>query len=245
MDAQNDSENPVGKNIHVIAIVVSVLFGIGIGAGVVFYKFRNSVSLSIPQVQTTGALSYPAGQQKLPSVRQRADIIVPKKLVTQDYYLLINKVVNELQQVQMDHNEKILPLMNEIKQKSGSQDFNGLFDLIIQARSEIKGSSALLATTIADIASLKTANDAGTTDEDLHNETGSFLASANTFSAAFSAYLSTLNDTLSGSVPTQSLLDTLAGRIVALQKAGADLQSQLTTLLALIDQKDKAALPQQ
>lgn len=243
-DAANagDSEVRNSKNNVLIAAIAGIIIGALLGVGAMFYFFRGSIFLNIPQVGNASQLSYPP-DQKAPTLNQGANIILPKKLVSENYYLLINKIVNELWRAGANNNDTILPLISTIKQRSAAQNFNGIFDLIVQARSEIRKNIDLLTAMGADIAALQKENDANTGDTGLRSQTDSFLISADTFVRAFSDYYSTLNETLSGSIPTQNLLNTLADKITTLQSNGSSLQSELDSLLKLIDQKNKAGIP--
>ena len=245
MDGVTNSEGVQGasgtKSNILLVSIVGVVVGMLIGAGAVAYFFRGSIFLSIPGVEGSSALSYPDG--KVPGLSSRTNIVLPKKMVSEEYYLLINKIISDLQRVGASNNETILPLISTVKQRSAAGNFNGIIDFIIQARDEISNNSDLLATISRDIASLTKINETSTLDADLRNQTVPFLVSADAFVRAFADYFSVLNETLSGSLPTQDLLNTLSGKVTSVQNAGSSLQSELTTLLKLIDQKNKASMP--
>ncbi|MDO8593792.1 MAG: hypothetical protein Q7R59_02760 [bacterium] len=234
--------NPVlGVETHtkktVLMLIVGAVVGILISAGIMAYLFRDSVVLTIPATNT-GALSYP--DQKVPDVK--TNILLPKKLVSEEYYLLVNKIIAELNQAVMNNNATILPLMNTIKEKSVAQDFAGFFDLVFQARGEIKKNNDLLITARTDIATLRKVNDGGS-NADIYNQTAVFLNSGDMFAQAFADYFSILNETLSGPVPTQALLDKLTEKIASLRSTGASFQTELNTLLVLIKQKYETSTP--
>lgn len=235
-----DTTNTRGiKSKTVFVPIAGVVVGVLIGAGIVAYLFRNAVFFTVPT--NTSALSYP--DQKVPDLNQKTNILLPKKLVGEDYYLLINKIADELKQVGINNNTTILPLMNTIKQKSAARDFNSFFDLIVQAKGEIKKNNDLLATTREDIAAFKKVNDETISDEEIHNQTTILLTSSDTFVQAFTDYFALLNETLSGSIPTQNLLDKLTEQIISLGSAGSSVQSELNALLILIQQKNKIQTP--
>src|SRR3989344_5881608 len=129
MDGVTNSEDIQGasgtKSNLVLVSIVGVVAGMLIGVGAMFYFFRGSIFLNVPEVGSANQLSYPPDQQA-PTLSQGANIILPKKLVSKDYYLLINKIVNELWQTGADNNGTILPLMSTIKQRSAAQNFNGI-----------------------------------------------------------------------------------------------------------------------
>ena len=219
--------------------ILGVVVGILIGAGTMAFLFRDAVFFNIPTVEETNTISYP--DQKVTDLK--TNILLPKKLVGEDYYLLINRVVNGLNQVGINNNATLIPIFDNIKQKSTARDFNGIFDLIIQARGEIKKNNDLLATTREDITALGKINDGSITDADIRRQTAVFLTSADTLTQAYTGYFATLSETLSGSIPTQNLLDRLATKVTSLRDSGSSFRSELNALLATIQQKDKTSTP--
>ncbi|MEK7094160.1 MAG: hypothetical protein AAB903_02350, partial [Patescibacteria group bacterium] len=129
MDPTFDIEDPMntrGTKSNVVVIsIIGVAVGMLIGAGIMMYISRDAVFFTAPSTENVGVLSYP--DQKAPDVIQKTNILLPKKLVSKDYHLLINKILNELNQVETNNNATLLPLMNSIKQKSAAGDFNGFF----------------------------------------------------------------------------------------------------------------------
>lgn len=248
MNPTSDFENPVSdsspKRKTVLLSILGVLIGALIGAGIVAYLFRDSVFFSAPATVPLSTLSYPdPNAQKVPDINLKSNILLPKKLVGEEYYLLINKIVDELKQVGTNNISTLIPLMDDIKQKSVSQDFVGLFDLVFQAKSEIKKNTALLMTTREDIVAMKKINDASVSDADIRTQTNVLLASGDAFVQSFLEYFSVMNETLSGSIPTQSLLDKLSRQVASLGEAGSSVQTELNTLLTIIKQKNEAIAP--
>ena len=223
----------------VLVSIIGIMAGVLIGAGVTVFLFRGALFFNIPVTTNIDIPSYP--DQKTPDSKTDILISIPEKLVGADYNPLINKVVNGLNQVGINNSTIILPLFDAIKQKSSARDFGGLFDLIIQARGEIKKNNDLLAAAREDIVALKKVNDGDVGDADIRRQTDIFLTSAGTFVQAFTDYFATLNETLSGLVPTQALFDKLAGQITSLRDAVSSFKSELDTLLTVIQQKDKTS----
>lgn len=245
MDTLSTVENSTGtgnKRKTVLFSIIGVIVGILAGAGIMFYFFRDAVFFTTPAMPDTKGLSYPnPADQKVPDINLKSKILLPKKIVSEDYYLLINKIVDELRQVGISNTSTLIPIMESIKQKSASRDFSGLFDLIAQAKNEIKKNNDLLAATHEDIAAMKKVNTETTKDTDVRAQTDVLLDSSNVFVQAFTDYFSILNETLSGSIPTQSLLDRLAAQVTILGTAGASVQAELNSLLTIIKQKNDAA----
>lgn len=229
-----------GKTI--LILIIGVVVGLFISAGVAFFFFKDAIFFMTPSTENIGTLSYPdPSGQKVPDLDLKSNILLPKKLVGEDYYLLINKIADGLKQVGTNNVSTLVPLMDAIKQKSAARDFNGFFDLITQAKGEIKKNSDLLAVTRQDIAAMKKVTAETIKDVDIRKQTDVLLVSSDIFVQAFTDYFAILNDVLSGSVPTQSLLDKLSAQVTSLGKAGTSVQAELNALLTLIGQKNKAA----
>lgn len=224
------------------AVFVSVAGVVGalIGAGIMAFLFRDALFFTIPSTMNIDVPLYP--DQKTPDSKSDILLLIPEKLVGADYYLLINKVVNELNQVGIN-NATFIPLFDAIKQKNAARDFGGIFDLIIQAKGEIKKNNDLLAITREDITVLKKVSDETVRDADIRKQTDVFLTSADIFVQAYTNYFTILNETLSGSVPTQALFDRLAGQIISLRDAGSSFRLELKSLIAITQQKNKTSTP--
>ncbi len=246
MDPVYGVENTINtrgmKSRTAIILITGVVAGVLIGAGTMAFLFRGALFFNIPAIEEVSALSYPPyPDQKTPDSKSNILISIPGKLVGADYNLLINKVVNGLNQVGINNGATLLPLFDTIKQKSVARDFNGLFDLMIQARDEIKKNDDLLATVREDIATLKKVNDEHIKDADIRRQTAVLLISGDALAQAYTDYFATLNETLSGQVPTQALFDRLAGQITSLRDAVSSFKSELDALLIAVQQKDKTS----
>lgn len=239
-----NSQNTQGTKIRTLLILtIGVIVGLLIGAGVAFYFFRDAIFFMTPSTANTSTLSYPnPSAQQIPDLNTKINILLPKKLVGEEYYLLINKIANETKQVGVNNVSTIIPIMESIKQKSISRDFNGLFDLVTQAKNEIKNNVALLATTHEDIAAMRKVNAETVKDADIRKQTDTLLDASDVFVQAFTDYFAILNETLSGSIPTQSLLDKLSAQVTVLGKAGTSVQTELNSLLTIIKQKNDATI---
>ncbi|MDO8231689.1 MAG: hypothetical protein Q7T37_00600 [bacterium] len=236
-----NSTNTGNRGKTVLYSIIGVAVGTLIGAGIVFYFFQDAVFFTTPAMSDTKGLSYPnPADQKVPDINLKSNILLPKKIVGEDYYLLINKIVDDLRVVGNNNVSTLIPLLDSIKQKSAARDFNGFFDLVTQAKNEITKNIALLETTRGDIANLKKINDSTVKDADVRNQTNVLLASSDAFVQEFLTYFALVNETLSGSFPTQSLLDKLTAQVTTLGNAGTSVQSELNTLLTIIKQKNDA-----
>ena len=223
----------------VLVSIVGAVAGVLIGAGTMAFLFQDALFFNIPAMMNIDAPPYP--DQKTPDSKTNITFQIPEKLVGGNYNPLVTKIVNGLNQVGINNNATLLPLFKTIQQKSTARDFNGIFDLIIQARGEIKKNNDLLAAALEDIAALKKVNDETVRDADIRRQTAIFLTSAGTFVQAYTDYFATLNETLSGSIPTQALLDKLTGQITSLRDAGSSFRLELNNLLAIIQQKNKTS----
>ena len=238
------ASNSITKSRVVLISIIGVVAGVLIGAGVTAFLFRGALFFNIPTTTSIDTLTYPPyPDQKTPDAKTNILFSIPEKLVGADYNLLINKVVNELNQVGINNSATLLPLFNTIKQKGAARDFGGLFDLVIQTRDEIKKNNDLLATAREDIVAMKKVNDESVGDADIREQTTVFLTSGDIFVRTFTDYFATLNETLSGSVPTQALLNKLAKQVISLRSASSSFKSELNALLTIIQKKDKTSTP--
>ena len=241
MDTSPAVENSAGHTRKIISLsIIGILIGLIIGAGITFYFFQDAVFFNIPKTETA-TLSYPnPDAQKVPDINLKNSIILPKSIVGEEYYTLINKVVDDLRTVGNNNVSTLVPLLDSIKQKSTARDFSGFFDLVTQAKNEITKNTTLLGTTRGDIANLKKINDSTVKDADVRDKTNVLLASSDVFVQEFLSYFALVNETLSGSFPTQSLLDRLTAQVTTLGNAGATVQNDLNTLLSTIKQKNES-----
>ncbi len=229
-----------GKVVFILTLGLAI--GILMGSGAAVFFFRDAVFLNAPTTSDTSTLSYPNSSDRKAPILETL-ITLPKKLVSEDYSKLISKIVTELNQIGANNNMTIIPFMNTIKQKSSARDFNGFFDLVAQAKNEIRKNNELLVTTREDIAALRKINDQSIKDESIRNQTSILLVSGDTFVQEFSDYFALLNETLSGTIPTQDLLNELAGQVTLLLKNGSSFQSELNALLTLMQQKNTTSTP--
>ncbi len=241
---ENAPDNQGTRGRMILILFAGMMIGLLISAGAVFFFFKDAIFFMTPSMVTAGSLSYPnPSNQKVPDLNLKENILLPKKLVGEDYYLLINKIADELKQVGTNNVSTLVPLMEAIKQKSIARDFSGFFDLITQAKIEIKKNNESLAMTRTDIATLRKINDETIKDTDIHKQTTVLLDASDVFVQAFTNYFAILNETLSGSVPTQSLLNKLSSQVTTLGDAGSSVQKELTALLTLMGEKNKTGTP--
>lgn len=249
LNAEN-SQNPAGwTKKFVIILIVAIMAGALMGAGAMFLLFRNTLQNAVifnaPAPTATNNLSYPpVDDRKAFDATTTPNIVLSKELVGPSYFPLVGKIANELQLVGTNNISTLVPLMNSIKQKGIAGDFNGFFNLVTQAKDEIKKNTAILAATHKDIAAMRVLNDQTVKDMDIHKQTNVLLDASDVFIQEFSGYFATLDETLSGSIPTQDLLDRLAHQVTIVQNAGSSMQAEFTALITLMQQKASSTKPQ-
>ncbi len=242
MDTIPTVENSTVHTRKIISLsIIGVVVGLIVGAGAMFYYYQNAVFFNSPDIKIEG-LSYPnPDAQKVPDINLKNRIVLPKSMVNEEYYTLINKIVDDLRIVGNNNVSTLIPLLETIKQKSAVRDFNGFFDLITQAKNEIAKNTALLDETRIDIANLKKISDTSVKDADVRNKSDILLASSDVFVREFLSYFDLVNKTLSGSFPTQSLLDRLTSQVTIVGTSAVTVQNDLSALLATIKQKSGTA----
>lgn len=225
---------------NALLIISGILVGaILMGAAVSVY-FKNSPSApSMEELSKTintiqNKTLDPATTE---AIETTTKILPPSGLVTEEYSILINRIVNTLNQAAKNNNDEIVPLMKKLEEKGKSGDWNGIFDLASDIKQKIGENKKLVASAQADIASLRAVNDQATTDDSLRTQTGTALTAADSFANAFNRYFDRLGEFLTGTIPTQDLINNLNADIVILTNAGKDFQEKLNTLVDTMQKK--------
>lgn len=229
---------------NVLLIIIGILVGALImGAGVSVF-FKNAVPTpSLEELNKTVSTI----QNEMPdpiaidtlikTTKETTKILPPSGLVTEEYSVLINRILNTLNQAAINNNNEIVPLMKKLEEKGKSGDWNGIFDLASDIKQKIGENKKLVASAQADIASLRTINDQTTIDDSLRTQTGTALTAANSLANAFNRYFDRLGEFLTGTIPTQDLINNLNANIVILTNAGKDSQEKFNILLETMHQK--------
>lgn len=229
---------------NAVLIFVGFVSGMLI-TGFVFFVFFHALAPTLPsaEVVTSSANLIRTAPQKAPSTPDnvQTNILLPMTLVSNEYYETINRIVNTLNQIATNNNETILPPMNEIKQKSQSGDWEGVFDLATLAKIAIQKNKEFATATRNDLYALRSINEKTTSDSSFREQTVAFIDAGDKYADAFMLYLETLEKFLTGKSPTSELIDDLNGKISFLSVANKNFQQEMDNLLSVA--KERSSLP--
>ncbi len=217
---------------NALFIILGIIAGSAVGAGATIFILREAVSMP-----NTTALYKTVDTDNTTLPLHTGTILIPKALVSEEYHILLNRIVSTINQATTNNNEKIVPLMKMLDQKSKNSEWSGIFDIILSAKKEIKENEELVAGIQADINTLKDINILTTLDKDILGQTVALLELGNPLTNAFIGYFETLGQFLTGKAPTQDLIDSLEEKITNLAGAGKDFQQKLNILLSTVKQK--------
>lgn len=240
MSTLNDTEfndtNSSNKKIILITIA-GFLIGTVIGGVGVAFLFRNTLRFQVPNPEEINQLKLSNRQQSTQITK--VNILIPKELVTKEYYQLLNSIVDGINTIAVENNEILLPLMNSVKEKSVRRDFSNILNEIFDIRDEIKKINTILFLVQKDINSLDVVNNKDNINETVREYTTTIIGSADTLTDAYANYIQTLSIIFSGPVPTQELLDKLTGDMLLLTKANTKFKSDINSLLKAISREKK------
>ena len=134
-------------------------------------------------------------------------VAVPKTYATKSYSDAINSVVQNFNAVD-DSYGRLVPLLLTINNKSLAHDYSNFFDLIVQAKALVSQTQSLTVTFSQSISSLSSANQQ-TSDATTKSQTFQLVSDGSALGSASQTFLTTVNDVLSGSVPSGQQIQTL------------------------------------
>lgn len=215
-----------------LVFVLGILVGLIVAVPGALFLLRSSFGQSIvrsyivqPQswpdvttlVQQSGGTLTPAQQQILQEVLTTSlGIKVPTQYASAEYANALNNVFGDLQKIATSTNE-LGPVLIQMNNQSLAGNFNGFFDLVVKAKllvAEQKGISTNLA---QDLSSLASAN-AKVNDAVTRSLTETFLADSTEAPRDLNAYLASLDQILSGSVPSVGQIDDMGAKATVFTK---------------------------
>lgn len=229
----NTPENaPEGARDKLALITTSgFLAGVIVGGIVVAFFFKDALRFDIPTPEEIGVLSFPAERQ-IPLTE--TDILLPRELVTEEYYTLLNDIINGINSVAVTNNETLVPLMNAVQEKGMQGDYADLFNTILRVRGEIDMIGNALVSVQENINELERVNNKDVSNQVVHDATATFVNSGYALMGAYIDYLQTLTAMFSGQVPSQELVSQLNENIDLMTSANAQFESNLNSLLRTI-----------
>lgn len=162
---------------------------------------------------------------------------VPPGYATQAYADAFGGVINDLKDL-ASTTLMLNPVLVKMNSQSLSGNFNGFFDLVVEAKTLLAQQKAITARLGQDISALSAAN-MQTTDAQTKQLTSVIITASGPLISDLASYNSELDQLLSGAVPSAALVTSVAqtgGRL-------ADDAKALGTAMAPLTERFKAAIP--
>jgi hypothetical protein len=137
-------------------------------------------------------------------------IKVPAADGTPEYALNLTALINDLQAIASSTNE-LGPILLQMNTQSLGGNFNGFFDLVVKAKTLVAQQKALSAQFAQHLTALNVSNQK-TPDVVTKSLTQAMLSAGQPVPTDFNAYLATLDQLLSGSVPSAALIQDMGAK---------------------------------
>ncbi|MEK7109223.1 MAG: hypothetical protein AAB919_02195 [Patescibacteria group bacterium] len=237
-----------------LIFLIGLVAGLGASVLLVFYLFRSDAGQALVR-------SYMITEEKWPDVTALVEqsigttspsaamralnvpivIAVPKAYATQEYGAALNGAVNDLQAIASSTNE-LGPLLVQLNNQSLGGDFTGFFDLVVKAKILVAGQQTTSARLSQHLTALAAANQQ-TSDAITKSLTQALLQSGQIVPPALNEYLATLDQVLSGSVPSAALIQDIGAKAKTFSGTLAAFGSDLQKLLSRFGQSAGAGTP--
>lgn len=161
-------------------------------------------------------------------VSGRANIPVPKSYASATYTTALNATLRETALIAASSTE-LAQLLLTINNKSLQHDYTGFFDLIVQAKAQVGIQSSRVARLGQDITALNVANQ-NTSDPRTKSQTIDLVKQGQSLQTALQSYTDTLNQMLSGSVPTAEQVQSLKDQATTLEPLATNFANAIKVL---------------
>jgi hydrogenase maturation factor HypF (carbamoyltransferase family) len=157
-----------------------------------------------------------------------ATLPVPKAYGTQQYGVALNTSLRQVAII-ASSSAQLSTLLIAINNKSLAHDYTGIFDLVVEAKSDIAQQKDQVATLGQDLAVLSQINQS-TPDATTKSATQDLIAKGNQLQVSLTTYNATLAKLLNGAVPTTQQIDDLKAQATALQGYATEFTAAAQTL---------------
>ncbi len=180
-------------------------------------------------IQQAGGGSPEQTKAALDLLSAKLSVVVPSSEGTAEYAVALNGLFADLQAIASSTNQ-LGPLLVQMNSQSLSGDFTGFFDLVYRAKVLVAQQKAISAQFSQHLTALSAANQK-TPNAVTRSLTQALLAAGQPVPVDFNSYLSTLDQLLSGSVPSAALIADMGAKAGVFSKDlevfGASLQQLL------------------
>ncbi len=170
---------------------------------------------------------------------QNTALLTPKSSVTQAYHESFNGLIRAADAISRINNEKLTPLLVEMNRKNAAGDYDGFFDLIVQAKELNKQQLGLLVATRSELDRLRGSNEK-TSDETIRAATARVILTGGGFHDAFVQYASVLDLLLDGREPDEKIIQDLQSSVARTQTESKSFSDAVAALLEAISARLQA-----
>lgn len=181
----------------------------------------NTEELDLPANSGTpvsGATTTP-GMATAAATTTSQGIAVPKAYANAQYYTSINALSQSVRDFGTSY-AKLVPVLTTINANSLSHNYNGFFDLIVQAKALLADEKVYVSNISRNLNALSMAN-LQTTDAQTKTMTNALIDTGNAYYTALATYTASLDKLLSGAAPTADDLIAINTQANAVKNAAA------------------------
>jgi hypothetical protein len=217
-----------------VALVGAYFFAKGASGQVILRDFL--VGQSKPVVETQAVVTKPtssAASSTAPTV-----LLVPKTYATQDYFLAINNVLQDLYAINTT-NTQLGPLLETLNRQTLSCSYIGFYEAMGQAHQLANKNQTLVSQLSFHLTALAAAN-TQTKDAVTKANTQALVAAGTSFLTALQGYASAANGLLAGDTPTSAQIADFQSKVNSVAGSSQAFATALKPLLSHIVDADKA-----
>lgn len=229
---------------NILLVFVGVIIGAVIGVGGTYFLYTKAILPAAIDDLGIAENFNPEEATKNINNMKKADAFIPKSLVDQTYHALFEKIINTANTVAKNNNEKIYPAMQLLKEKSQSGNWDGVIDVIVDAKTTIATNRGLVAQMKQDIYSFQNDNNANTKDTTFREKSEILARSGLQLTTSYESYFTVLSQFLTGKTPTKELATDLNIKIKDLSDKNWDFQQKINDVYTIIDSESAKAQAQ-
>lgn len=226
-----------------VRVVSLLLVGIVLGAACAlvggYYVLASPAGDSlirdyfVPRTNTSAIQAAAASSTAALEAASSTVLIVPKAYASEAYYVAINAVNNDVDQLDAV-NISLAPVLAQLNSQALSCNFDGFYGVMTSAQNLVSKDGALATQFGTDLAAFSAAN-AETTDPTTKTDTDAAVAAGQQFQIQLESYSSGLAQILAGGVPTSAQVTGLYNQVTATHAASLQFSSAMQTLLEHFD----------
>jgi hypothetical protein len=201
-----------------VITIICFLVGGGLGSAGTVVFLRSDAGVELLRAYVVQPPDWPdvekLVQEKLGTTTSLAELAaartkipVPKSYATDAYAVALNSTVSDLKSIGLASTE-LGPVLAQLNAKGLTRDYDGLFDLVVKAKTLVTQQQVLSNSFARNISALSAANQA-TADVQLKSLTQQMTTVAEVVSKDLADYLRNLDAMLSGNMPTNEQILTL------------------------------------